>query len=82
MYGNGLAFAEYKQTAHKPMCPLSGSKGAKHGFKGEKHNSESCQPPVDGETTRAILCSDGIDLTNKTKEDFRKVAKALYRQSK
>jgi len=71
VYGNGSAFAEYKHNSHKPTYPLSDSKGGRIGHKEERHSSESCQPPDSGQTTRAILCSDGIDLANTKKEDLK-----------
>ena len=73
VYGNGSAFAAYKQRAHKPTCLFS------------EFNSDrdSCQPYSGGwEVTKAILCSDGRDITNTTKEDFKGIGKALYQQSR
>jgi len=73
VYGNGSAFAAYKQRAHKPTCLFS------------EFNSDhdSCQPYSGGwEVTKAILCSDGRDVTNTTKEDFKGIGKALYQQSR
>jgi pimeloyl-ACP methyl ester carboxylesterase len=76
VHGNGSAFAEYKQKAHKRTCLFSKTKGG-------KHDRQSCQPRSDGgAVTRAILCSDGRDITNNTKEDFKQTGRALYRQSR
>lgn len=73
VHGNGSAFAAYKQRAHKPTCPFSKSNS----------DHDSCQTYSGGwEVTKAILCSDGRDITNTTKEDFRGIRKALYQQSR
>jgi hypothetical protein len=73
VHGNGSAFAAYKQRAHKPTCPFSESNS----------DHDSCQPHSGGwEVTKAILCSDGRDITNATKEDFKGIGKALYQQSR
>lgn len=82
VHGNGTAFAEYKRDSHKATCPLSGVKVERHDCKGGLQNFESCQPSDDRATTQEILCSEGIDLSGKTKEDFRGIVKALHEQSK
>jgi hypothetical protein len=81
-YGNGSAFAEYKQDFHKQTCPLFGPRGGRHDCRGGIQNSNSCQPLDDRATTQAILCSDAVDVSNKTKGDFREIVKTLYGQSK
>lgn len=73
-YGNGTAFAAFKQDAHKPSCPLQ--------CKNPSSDTEPCLPPTSWETTSGIMCSDGIDVSNSTKDDFRGVLAELYGQSK
>ncbi|KAE9368541.1 hypothetical protein N431DRAFT_60319 [Stipitochalara longipes BDJ] len=74
VHGNGTAFAVYKQTAQKRTCPFGEIQG--------EHGS-SCKPLEWGiEIAAAILCSDGKDVINSTKADFRATVKALYQQSK
>ena len=76
MHGNGTAFAVYKQKAYKRTCPLTDAKEKKSG-------GSSCQPSTGGEeVTRVILCSDGRDISNSTKVDFKGNITALYQQSK
>jgi hypothetical protein len=76
VHGNGTAFAVYKQNAYKRTCPLTDAKD-------EKSGGSSCQPPTGGEeVTRVILCSDGRDISNSMKVDFKGNITALYQQSK
>jgi pimeloyl-ACP methyl ester carboxylesterase len=76
VHGNGTAFAVYKQNAYKRSCPLTDAKDKKSG-------GSSCQPSTGGEeVTRVILCSDGRDISNSTKVDFKGNITALYQQSK
>lgn len=77
LYGNGSALADYKQKAHKRTCPFSDSSA-----KDENDDRSSCQLTSGvSEVTRVILCSDGLDITNTTKEDFKVKIEALYQQS-
>jgi len=74
-HGNGTVFAVYKQNKQKPTCPFSESPG--------EHNSMCQSPDWRIEKRRAaILCPDGIDVTNSTKADFKIAVNASYQQSK
>jgi pimeloyl-ACP methyl ester carboxylesterase len=75
VHGNGTAFAVYKQNNQKPTCPF-----------GEIPDKDSglCQPPDWGIEKKgsAILCADGIDVTNSTKADFKSTVNSSYQRSK
>lgn len=73
IHGNASAFALYKQGLHTPSCPLQGC---------QNPNAEPCLPPTSWETTAAIMCSDASDVSNGTKDDFRRILTTLVGQSK
>jgi pimeloyl-ACP methyl ester carboxylesterase len=72
---NGSAFADFKQTLHKPSCPLQNCAANGGSFKGDCH-------AIGSEAQSGIMCSDGVDVSYRTKEDVKKNAEFLYRQSK
>jgi pimeloyl-ACP methyl ester carboxylesterase len=72
--GNGSAFAQFKQDSHIPSCPLQGCK--------EKDLAEPCYPDGATESSAGILCSDGDEIEDPTKEGFKKYADSLYKQSR
>jgi hypothetical protein len=72
VYGNGSAFADYKQQGHTTFCPLDSCKTEPH----------SCpRPGLSFEIPHAILCSDAVDATSRTKQDYVDYVAALYNQS-
>ena len=70
--GSGAAFAEWKEKQHKPSCTL---RDCNMKMRVDCH-------PMGPEISTAILCSDGQDISNKTKQDALQDADKLYRQSK
>ncbi|RDW65125.1 hypothetical protein BP6252_10776 [Coleophoma cylindrospora] len=75
VHGNGSAFADYKQHGRTPNCPLDHCKSS-------APYADSCQPMTGSETMSGIMCSDGDDVSNHTKEQFQENFAALYNQSK
>jgi pimeloyl-ACP methyl ester carboxylesterase len=74
IYGNGSAFADFKQKSHEPRCPLQNQ--------GDEISKEKCQVATGPEATWGILCSDGQDRNHLTKEDFKNIIRVLKEQSK
>jgi hypothetical protein len=79
--GGSCAWQRYRLCSVQAKClqanlPLTDAKD-------EKSGGSSCQPPTGGEeVTRVILCSDGRDISNSMKVDFKGNITALYQQSK
>jgi len=75
VHGNGTAFAVYKQNNQKPTCPFGETPAADRSL---------CQSPDWGieKKAAAILCTDGKDVTNSTKADFKMAVNASYQQSR
>ncbi|RDW62451.1 hypothetical protein BP6252_11884 [Coleophoma cylindrospora] len=72
IYGNGSAFADYKQKGNTKFCPLESCKS----------ESDDCQRiSLNFEVTHAILCSDAVDVTYHTKQDYVDYVAALFNQS-
>jgi pimeloyl-ACP methyl ester carboxylesterase len=72
--GNGSAFADFKADHDKPSCPLQKCT--------EKAIKEPCYPDDGGEASAAIMCTDGADISEPTKEHFKEYAAALYNDSR
>lgn len=72
--GNGSNFAVFKQASHKPSCPLEGCK--------DKEPAEPCYPDGAAGLAAGIMCSDGAELKDRSKEGFREYAATLYNQSR
>lgn len=75
VHGNGSAFAVYKSELHKPSCPLNGCPNP-------NVDAEPCVQSTAWETTAAIMCSDAVDVSNGTKDDFKNIISTLVGQSK
>jgi len=71
VYRDGTKFADFKQKGHEPSCPL-------------RECTEKMKPchPDNMETSAGILCSDGTDISNTTKEQFKEISAILYGESK
>ena len=75
IYGNGTAFAEFKQSSHRLSCPIKCSDGDGKG--------EPCVPEADDGAQSGILCSDAVDISGYTKEEYRdRFMKTLVGQSR
>lgn len=75
VHGNGSAFAVYKSELHKPSCPLNGCPNP-------NAEIEPCVQATAWETTAAIMCSDAIDVSDGTKDDFKGIIGTLVGQSR